>query len=161
MRRDYWSFREFCFKCKQQLSASLSVVWGSHLIPKDIYHINAQKHGDLPQWLLFGALVSAMMKCLKRLVVAWIICCLRNHQNWLHFAHRHNRRFQQWMDAISLVLHSALNYLDNRNTCQAAIHQLQLVFNTIIPSKLKDQAPRLGPCISLCKEILDFLISRP
>eukprot|EP00061_Rhincodon_typus_P008527 g31217.t1 len=58
------------------------------------------------------ALTSIIMKCFKRLVMAHITSSLPTCLDSLQFAYQHTRSAA---DAISLVLHSSLEHLDNKD----------------------------------------------
>ena len=59
-------------------------------------------------------------------------------------------------------LHTALSYLDKRNTYMRLLFfDYSSVFNTIVPSKLITKLRTLGLNASLCNWILNFLTGRP
>ena len=65
-------------------------------------------------------------------------------------------------DAISIVLCTALSYLDKRNTYVRMLFvNYSSAFNTIVPSKLITKLWSLGLITSLCNWILDFLTGHP
>ena len=77
----------------------------------------------------------------------------------LQFAYRPNRSMD---DAISIVLNTALSYLDKRNTYVRTLFiNYSSAFNTIVPSKLVTKIRTLGLNNSLCNWILDFLTCQP
>ena len=61
----------------------------------------------------------------------------------------------------SIALHTALSYLDKRNTyVKMLFMDYSSVLNTIVPSKLITKLRTLGLNTSLCNWILDFLMGR-
>ena len=81
------------------------------------------------------------MKCFERLVMAHI---------------------NNIIPVISIALHTALSHLDKMNTYVRMLFiDYSSAFNTIVPSKLITKLRTLGPNISLCNWILDFLTGRP
>ena len=77
----------------------------------------------------------------------------------LQFTYHPNRSTD---DAISIALHTALSYLDKRNTYVRMLFiDYSSAFNTIVPSKLITKLRVLGLNTSLCNWILDFLTGCP
>jgi hypothetical protein len=75
------------------------------------------------------------------------------------FAYRTNRSTD---DAIFIVLHIALSYLDKRNTYVRMLFiDYSSAFNQIVPSKLINKLRTLGLNTSLCNRILDSLTATP
>eukprot|EP00061_Rhincodon_typus_P007097 g28433.t1 len=65
-------------------------------------------------------------------------------------------------DAISLDLHSSLEYLDNKDTfVRLLLIDYSSVSNTIVPSRLNSKLRDLGLSSALCNWILSFLTHRP
>jgi hypothetical protein len=65
-------------------------------------------------------------------------------------------------DTISIALHTALSYLDKRNTFVRMLFiDYSSAFNTIVPSKLITKLRVLGLNTSLYNWILDFLTGCP
>eukprot|EP00061_Rhincodon_typus_P003908 g21271.t1 len=80
------------------------------------------------------ALISIIMKCFERLVMTHTNSSLPACLNTLQFAYRCNRSTEY---AISLALHSFLEYLDNKdNYVRLLLVVYSSTFNTIIPSRL-------------------------
>ena len=104
-------------------------------------------------------MTSVAMKCFERLVMAHINTIILETLDPLQCAYRANRSTD---DAISTALHTALSYLDKRNTCVRMLFiDYSSAFNTIVPSKLINKLKTLGLKTSLCNWILDFLTGRP
>ena len=77
----------------------------------------------------------------------------------LQFAYHPNRSTH---DAISIALHTALSYLDKRNTYVRILFiDYSSAFNTTVPLKLINKLRTLGLNTSLCNWILAFLTGRP
>jgi hypothetical protein len=99
------------------------------------------------------------MKCFERLVMAHINTIIPETLDPLQFAYRPNRCTDY---AISIALHTALSYMDKRNTYVRLLFiDNSSAFNTIVPSKLITKLRNLGLNTSLCNWILDFLTGRP
>ena len=104
------------------------------------------------------ALTSVAMKCFERLVMAHINTIIPETLDPLQFAYRPNRS----TDVISIALHTALSYLDKRDTyVRMMFIDYSSAFNTIVPSKLITKLRTLGLNTSLCNWILGFLTGRP
>ena len=104
------------------------------------------------------ALTSIIMKCFERLVMAQINSSLPDCPDPLQFAYRHNR---STADTISLVLHSILKHLDNKDTyVRLLLIDYSSAFNTISPTKLISKLHDLGFGSSLCNWILNFRTHR-
>ncbi|XP_059803594.1 uncharacterized protein LOC132379560 isoform X2 [Hypanus sabinus] len=87
------------------------------------------------------ALISSVTKCFVRLVMKHINCCLRNYLDLFQFADHQNGSTVD--GSISLVLHSALEYLDHEDT---HIRILFIEYRSVfIPSKLITKYQGLGP----------------
>ena len=72
------------------------------------------------------------------------------------------RRNRSTADAISLALHSTLEYLDNKDTYVRFLFiDYSSAFSTIIPTKLISKLYVLEIGSSLCDWILNFLTHRP
>ncbi len=98
-----------------------------------------------------------MMKCFERLVMHHIKSDLPNTLDLLQFAYRPNRSTD---DAISSTLHLALTHLENKDSYVRMLFiDFSSAFNTIIPQQVINKLNLLGLNASLCKWILDFLIS--
>jgi hypothetical protein len=102
------------------------------------------------------ALTSVAMKCIERLVMAYINTIMPETLDPLQFAYRSTDY------TISITLHTALSHQDKRNT------YVRLLFidyssapNTIEPTKLITNLRTLGLNSSLCNWILDFLTGHP
>eukprot|EP00061_Rhincodon_typus_P009097 g32308.t1 len=105
------------------------------------------------------AVTLIIMKCFERLVMVHINSSLPTRFDPLQFAYRCNRSTE---DAISLALHSSLEYLDNKDThIRLLLIDYSSAFNTIIPSRLISKLRDLGLSSTLCNWILSFLIHRP
>eukprot|EP00061_Rhincodon_typus_P000907 g13143.t1 len=77
----------------------------------------------------------------------------------LQFAYQYNRSTE---DAISLALHSFLEYLDNKDTyIRHLLIDYNSAFNAIIPSRLIPKLHDLGLGSTLCNCILNFLTHKP
>eukprot|EP00061_Rhincodon_typus_P013430 g39803.t1 len=93
-----------------------------------------------------------------RLVMAYVNSNLPNCLDPLQFAYRHNRSLG---DAISLVLHTSLEYLDNKDTyVRLLLIDYSSAFSTINPSRLISELHDLGLGSVLCNWILSFLTHR-
>eukprot|EP00061_Rhincodon_typus_P014864 g42209.t1 len=104
------------------------------------------------------ALTSIIMKYFEKLVIAHINSSLPACHGPLQFAYRRNR---STADVISLVLHSSLEHLDNKDThITLLLIDYSSIFNTIIPSRLISKLRDLGLGSALCKWILSFLTHR-
>lgn len=104
------------------------------------------------------ALTSVIMKCFELLVKSYINNCIPVFTDPLQFAYRSNRAVD---DAVSLVLHSALQHLEGRDTYVRMLFvDYSSAFNTIRPSILIPKLLDLGLCISICRWIQDFLTGR-
>ena len=80
------------------------------------------------------ALTSVIMKCFERLVKDHITSTLPATLDPLQFVFRPNRFTD---DAIVIAMHTALSYLDKRNTYVRMLFvDYSSAFNTIVPSKL-------------------------
>ncbi|KAI4894750.1 hypothetical protein NFI96_033825, partial [Prochilodus magdalenae] len=106
------------------------------------------------------ALTSTAMQCFERLIKTHICSSLPATMDPHQFAKRSNRSTD---DAIALTVHSAFTHLDRKNTCENAVHRLQLssAFETIIPAKLIPKLTDLGLKSHLHNWVLDFLTGRP
>eukprot|EP00061_Rhincodon_typus_P011236 g36108.t1 len=104
------------------------------------------------------ALTSIIMQCFKRLVIAHINSSLPACLNPLQFAYQSNRSTD---DAISLALHSPLEYLDNKDTyVRLLLIDYSSSFNTIIPSRMISKLRDLGLGSTFCNWIPSFLTHR-
>uniref|UniRef100_A0A674ENP9 Reverse transcriptase domain-containing protein n=1 Tax=Salmo trutta TaxID=8032 RepID=A0A674ENP9_SALTR len=91
------------------------------------------------------------MKCIERLVMAYINTIIPETLNPLQFAYRPNRSTG---DAISIALHTAFSHLDKRNTYVRMLFiDYSSVFNTKVPTKLITKLKTLGLNTSLCNWI--------
>jgi hypothetical protein len=98
------------------------------------------------------------MKCFERLVMAHNTI-IPETLDLLQFAYCLIRSTD---DAISIALHTVLSHLDKRNTyVRRLFTDYSSAFNTIVPPKLINKLRTLGPNISLCNWILDFLTGCP
>jgi hypothetical protein len=97
------------------------------------------------------ALTSVAMKCFERLVMAHINTIIPDTPNTLQFAYRPNRYTD---DVTSISLHTAISYLDKRNTY---VRMLFIDYSTMLITKIRT----LGLNSSLCNWILYFLSSHP
>lgn len=81
-------------------------------------------------------LVSLMsiVKCFKGLIMALINSYLSKNLDSLQYAYHHNRS----RDRISLALHYALDYLENKKHTSGCCSSTKLGIHIIIPSKLRD-----------------------
>ncbi|XDV44731.1 hypothetical protein PO909_012971, partial [Leuciscus waleckii] len=105
------------------------------------------------------ALTSVIMKCFELLVKSYINNCIPVFTDPLQFAYRSNRAVD---DAVSLVLHTALQHLEGRDTYVRMLFvDYSSAFNTIRPSILISKLLDLGLCTSICRWIQDFLTGRP
>ena len=98
------------------------------------------------------------MKCLEKLVIAYIRKIIPASIDPLQFAYCPNRSVD---DAISVALHTALEHLEKKNTYVRLLFiDYSSAFNTIVPSKLVLKLRGLGPGSSICKWLFDFLTGR-
>jgi hypothetical protein len=97
-------------------------------------------------------LTSIAMKCFERLVMAHSTIIPETLQQ---FAYRPNRYTD---DAILIAFHTALSYLDKRNTyVRMLLIDYISAFNTIVPTKFITKLRTLGLNTSLCTWIPDGL----
>eukprot|EP00061_Rhincodon_typus_P007776 g29797.t1 len=105
------------------------------------------------------ALTSIIMKCFEGLVLAYISSSLPSCLDSLQFAYRRNKSIE---DALSLVLHSSREHLDNKYTyVRLLLVDYSSAFSAIIPSRLISKLCNLGLGSVLCSWILSFLTHRP
>lgn len=102
------------------------------------------------------ALTPRVMKCFETLVsssfmVSSLPPALDPHQ----FAYRVNRSTE---DAIAMALHTALNHLEQLQSCARLLFvDFSSAVNTILPRRLVSKLAGLGLSSSICCRILDFL----
>lgn len=82
----------------------------------------------------------------------------KDKQYYPKLAYKSNRSVD---DAIFLVLHTALEHLDRRDTYDRRFTDESPVFNTIIPWKLALKLQDLGLGTTICNWIMDLLMGRP
>ncbi len=104
------------------------------------------------------ALTPIFSKCFEKLVRDYICSVLPASLDPLQFAYRSNSSTD---DAIAFTLHTALSYLENKNTYVRMLFvDYSSAFNTIVPATLVAKLQTLGLNRSLCSWILDFLTGR-
>ena len=102
---------------------------------------------------------SVIMKCFKRLFKDKFASTLPDTLDPLQFAYLPNRSTD---DVIAITLHTALSYLDKRNTyVRILLIEYSSAFNTLVPSKLIIKLGALGLNPALCNLVLDFLRGCP
>jgi hypothetical protein len=105
------------------------------------------------------AFISAIMKSFERLVKDRITSTLPDTLDPLQFTYRLKRSTD---DAIAIALHSALSYLDKRNThVRILFIDYSSALKTIVYSKLIINLGALGLNPNLCHWVLAFLTGRP
>lgn len=104
------------------------------------------------------ALTSLPSKCLERLVMKQITSIIPDSFDPHQFAYRRNRSTE---DAIAIVLHSALEHLENKNSYVRLLFiDYSSAFNTILPRTLISKLHSLGLSNALCNWVLSFLTNR-
>ncbi|TWW71156.1 putative RNA-directed DNA polymerase from transposon BS [Takifugu flavidus] len=103
-------------------------------------------------------LTSVVMKSLERLILPHLKSITTPLLDPLQFAYRANRSVD---DAVSLALHSILQYLDSPGTYARILFvDFSSAFNTICPALLQDKLSQLSVPDSLCRWITHFLTDR-
>ncbi len=104
------------------------------------------------------ALTPILMKCFERLVMDQIKKEIDFSIDPHQYAYKRNRCTA---DAISYVVHMALNHLENRDShVRLLFLDFSSAFNTIIPQTLVHKLEALGLSPALCNWVLDFLTNR-
>ncbi len=104
------------------------------------------------------ALTSIFSKCFEKIIRDYICSVLPASLDPLQFAYRSNRSTD---NNIGFTLHSALSYLENKNTyVRMMFVDYSSAFNTIVPATLFAKLQTMGLNRSLCSWILDFLTGR-
>ncbi len=111
----------------------------------------------LNDWRPIG-LTPIFSKSFEKLIRDYICSVLPTSLDPLQFAYCSNRSTD---DAIVVTLHTALSYLENKNTYVRMLFvDYSSAFNTIVPATLVAKLQTLGLNRSLCSWILDFLTGR-
>lgn len=99
-------------------------------------------------------LMPIIMKCLEKLVLQHIKAAFQPPQ----FAYWANRSTE---DAVAIATHTALIYLEHRNTKTWLLFiDYRFVFNTILPDILANKPLHSGLFISICTWMRDFFTNR-
>ena len=124
-----------------------------------IIPVSKKSRVSCPNYYFPVAIISTVMKCFERLVMAKVNSCLNKVLNLLQIAYQHKKVYSR---CNSLALHSALDYLENSSICvRLLLIDFSSAFNSLNPSVLLYKLQNLGPSTSLFNWILDFLIRRP
>ena len=104
------------------------------------------------------ALTPIPAKCLERLVMKHIRGITPASFDQHQFAYKANRSTE---DAVALLLHTALEHLELKNTyIRILFIDYSSAFNTILPGKLISKLQDLNLSATLCNWVLDFLTNR-
>src|SRR4029434_6652115 len=104
------------------------------------------------------ALTPIPAKCLERLVMKHIRGITPASFDQHQFAYKANRSTE---DAVALLLHTALEHLELKNTyIRILFIDYSSAFRTILPGKLISKLQDLNLSATLCNWVLDFLTNR-
>eukprot|EP00061_Rhincodon_typus_P018345 g47482.t1 len=111
-------------------------------------------YGDMYPFTIPGRILGGM--CVVSGIVLLALPITFIYHSFVHCYHE--LKFRATVDAISLVLHSSLEHLDNKdNYVRLLLIEGGAVGNIIIPSRLISKLRNLGLGSALCNWILSFL----